>query len=275
MQEKYFTTGEFAKMCNVEKHVLFHYDNIGLFKPVVIKENGYRYYSYHQYFTFCVILNLKKIGMSLKDIKIYLQRRTPTIFLDLLEEKSKEVSEKIKYLHDIQEMIESMKTMTLEGINSHNEIYLETLPEEIILPSDNMENLTNKNFANFMQEYIKFCKNLGITVQESVGGIISVDNLRKNDFTNLSFLYIKTKSFLPGKTLIRKPGIYLCGYFEGYYDNLYHAYEKMFNYADENNIVLGDYSFEEYLISDISQKEQNHYITKLMIETLENENDLT
>lgn len=87
MQEKYFTTGEFARMCNVEKHVLFHYDDIGLFRPAIIK-NGYRYYSYHQYFTFSVILNLK-IGMSLKDIKIYLEQRNPSIFLDLLEEKVK------------------------------------------------------------------------------------------------------------------------------------------------------------------------------------------
>lgn len=38
MQEKYFTTGEFARMCNVEKHVLFHYDDIGLFRPAIIKK---------------------------------------------------------------------------------------------------------------------------------------------------------------------------------------------------------------------------------------------
>lgn len=275
MQEKYFTTGEFAKMCNVEKHVLFHYDDIGLFKPEIIKKNGYRYYSYYQYFTFSVILNLKKLGMSLNDIKIYLEQRNPSMFLDLLEEKSQQVTEKIKYFQDIQEMIQSMKAMTKEGINSHNNIYLESLPPEIILRSDNIENLPNKTFANFMQEYIKFCQSLGITVQESVGSIISVNNLRKNNFTNLSYLYIKTKSSLPGKTVIRKPGIYLCGYFEGEYDDLYHAYERMLNYADENEIILGNYSFEEYLISDIAQKDQKHYITKLMIETLENENDLT
>ncbi len=275
MQETYFTTGEFAKMCNVEKHVLFHYDDIDLFKPEIIKKNGYRYYSYHQYFTFSVITNLKKLGMSLKDIKIYLEQRNPSVFLDLLEEKSKQVAEKIRYFQGIQEMIENMKTMTTEGINSHNNIYLESLPSEIILPSNNMENSSNETFASFMQEYIKFCNDLGITVQESVGSIISVNNLRKNNFANLSHLYIKIKSFLPGKTIIRKPGIYLCGYFEGEYDNLCHAYENMLNYADDNDIALGDYSYEEYLISDIAQKDQSHYITKLMIETLENENYLT
>ena len=30
---KPLTTGEFAKICNVKKHTLFHYDDIGLLKP--------------------------------------------------------------------------------------------------------------------------------------------------------------------------------------------------------------------------------------------------
>ena len=84
MKEKYFTTGEFAKICHVEKHVLFHYDEIGLFKPAVVKENGYRYYSYHQYDTFAVIRTLKRLGTSLRDIKIYLEQRDPCLFLELL-----------------------------------------------------------------------------------------------------------------------------------------------------------------------------------------------
>ncbi|OPJ65269.1 MerR family transcriptional regulator [Clostridium oryzae] len=269
MHEKFFTTGEFAKMCNVEKHVLFHYDNIGLFKPAIINKNGYRYYSYDQYFTFCVILNLKSLGMSLKDIKIYLEHRNSSIFLKLLEEKSTQVAEEIKRFQDIQKTIDTMKLLTTEAMNSSNNIYLKSLPAEIILRSDNIEDSSNKNFANFMQEYTRFCNNLGITIQESVGSIISVNSLRKKNFTGFSYLYIKSDSFLEGKTVIRKPGIYLCAYFKGNYDDISHMYTKMLNYANENNIVLGDYSFEEYLISDIAEKEQDNYVTKLMIETLD------
>lgn len=31
--EIYFTTGDFAKLCEVTKQTLFHYDNIGLLCP--------------------------------------------------------------------------------------------------------------------------------------------------------------------------------------------------------------------------------------------------
>ena len=94
-EKKYLTAGQFAKICGVEKHVLFHYDEIGLFQPVMVNENGYRYYSYHQYDTFSVITKLKKMGMPLKDIKVFLEQRSPAVFLQLLEDKFEEVDREI------------------------------------------------------------------------------------------------------------------------------------------------------------------------------------
>ena len=40
--KKYFNTGEFAKLCNVKKQTLFHYDDIGIFSPEIKDHNGYR-----------------------------------------------------------------------------------------------------------------------------------------------------------------------------------------------------------------------------------------
>ena len=41
--EKYFSTAEFAKLCKVHKKTLLQYDDIDLFKPEKVNENGYRY----------------------------------------------------------------------------------------------------------------------------------------------------------------------------------------------------------------------------------------
>ena len=38
MKEKLLTCGTFAKICGIEKHVLFHYDEIDLFKPIYVNE---------------------------------------------------------------------------------------------------------------------------------------------------------------------------------------------------------------------------------------------
>lgn len=112
------------------------------------------------------------------DIKSYLEKRNPAMLLDLLEEKTLEISEKIKWLQEVQKSIEGLKAITKEGMSFNKDIHLEQLPEMIIVPSHNIEKEGNKDFSNFMQEYIKFCKTLGITINEYVGTIISVDNIR-------------------------------------------------------------------------------------------------
>ena len=48
-KDKLLTIGQFAAMHGINKKTLMWYDEIGLFKPVVINpENGYRCYNYHK-----------------------------------------------------------------------------------------------------------------------------------------------------------------------------------------------------------------------------------
>lgn len=65
-KKTYFTTGEFAKIFDVKKQTLFHYDSCGIFKPDIIGENGYRYYSFTQLETFAIIRTLRGFGGSHK-----------------------------------------------------------------------------------------------------------------------------------------------------------------------------------------------------------------
>ena len=142
MKEKLLTCGTFAKICGIEKHVLFHYDEIDLFKPIYVNEKGYRYYSYHQYDTFKVIMALKKLGMSLKDIKTYLDKRNPQLFLELLDQQEHKLIEYINELQQIHEMLKNFKTLTNDALNAnYNEIKIEYLDETKLL------------FDSLMQKY--------------------------------------------------------------------------------------------------------------------------
>ena len=69
-REKYFTTGEFARICNVPKHVLFHYDEIGLLKPIKIDaQNGYRLYSVSQIPDLQKIVMLRDLHFQISEIQ--------------------------------------------------------------------------------------------------------------------------------------------------------------------------------------------------------------
>ena len=80
-----FTTGEFARLCGVKRHTLFHYDEIGIFSPALRGENGYRYYAPAQIEVFHVIAALKELGMPLAEIRSYLDRRSPAALLERLD----------------------------------------------------------------------------------------------------------------------------------------------------------------------------------------------
>ena len=98
MKDNYFSTGEFAKLCNVNKKTLFHYDEIGLFKPEIVKENGYRYYSIYQLEIFDMIYTLRDLGVPLKEIKSFMDKRNPNSVVELFEYKTNEIENEIKLL---------------------------------------------------------------------------------------------------------------------------------------------------------------------------------
>ena len=44
-----YSSGEFAKLTGVNKRTLHYYNEIGLFRPEIIGENGYHYYTCFQF----------------------------------------------------------------------------------------------------------------------------------------------------------------------------------------------------------------------------------
>lgn len=273
MKEKLLSCGTFAKICGVEKHVLFHYDEINLFKPIYVNDKGYRYYSYRQYDTFKVILALKKLGMSLKDIQVYLDKRTPQLFLELLKQQEDKLIEYINEMQHIHELIKSYQTFTTDALNSnYNEIKIEYLEETKLLLSANLENTTSKDFASFMNDYTAFIENHQIITGEFVGLMMKIENIQKNNVNNYSYLFTTTNN--PAQQIfVKKAGNYLCGYHRGTENNLYNSYLRILKYAQDHNIKLGTYAFEEYIISDICERSKDNYLTRITIEIAEDKND--
>lgn len=267
--EKHFTTGEFAKICNIEKHVLFHYDKIGLFCPSIVEDNKYRYYSFSQYETFSMISILKNLGMSLADIKVYLKNRSPSLLLTLLEQKNKDISKEIQKLQQTKEFINSIyETTSLAMTVNTTEISLQYFPEEWILCSEDTNSSTEKHFNNYREEFLNFYKNSYLSIEDPVGSIIAIDSIKNNDFDNFQSLYTKTKKRKGKNVRLLKAGEYLVGYHQGYHDEMKVTLQRMLIYAKEHQITLGPFAYEEYIIADIAAVEEKNYITKIHMDVI-------
>ena len=129
MKDNYFSTGEFAKLCNVNKKTLFHYDEIGLFKPEIVKENGYRYCSIYQLEIFDMIYTLRDLGVPLKEIKSFMDKRNPNSVVELFEYKTNEIENEIKLLRRKQEIMSNKMKL----IKQHNLEIIGYSYEEVLL----------------------------------------------------------------------------------------------------------------------------------------------
>ncbi len=111
------TITELAKLKNITSETLRYYDRIGLLKPDHISESGHRYYSIRQYERLGTILELKEIGMSLKEIEEYFDNRNLHKSFAMLKEFQE------KFEADLQEKIQ------LNEVLKHKLQFLQSLSE--------------------------------------------------------------------------------------------------------------------------------------------------
>lgn len=266
----YFTTGEFAKLCGVKKQTLFHYDEIGLFSPALIKENGYRYYSYRQLYTFTMILTLKNLDMPLKDIKTYLDTRTPETYIHLLEEKLSEVDTAIANLMAIKNRLSTATSHTALALHTkHAQTTLMEQEEEYLIVSSNISSNTHKEFSSYMFEYLDFCKKHTLTIQDSLGSLIKFEDISNGHYDCFTSVYAKTNDTTLPSIIIKPKGLYAVIYHHGSYETTYLTYEKILSFIHKHHLKVGEFFYEDYLIDDISSSQTEDFVTRIMIEVKE------
>ena len=77
---KLFTIGQFAALHQINKKTLMWYNEVGLFHPAVIRENGYRYYTFQQSSSLETILMLRELNVPIAEIKQFLDHRAAESF---------------------------------------------------------------------------------------------------------------------------------------------------------------------------------------------------
>ncbi|WP_211749862.1 MerR family transcriptional regulator [Paenibacillus sp. Marseille-Q4541] len=270
---KYFTTGEFAKLCNVKKQTLFHYDDIGLLSPEIKTENGYRYYSYHQFDIFHVIELLKEVDMPLKEIKRFFENKTPQELIDLLKSKSLEMEKKIHDLRQLQKIIETKISITESALSADiTKITMTHQEEELLFLSESILDCSDREFLKSVAVFIDYLYTNELDTGYPIGAMVSRDNIMKEDYGNYTFLYNKTAKHMKGVPYHIKPkGNYIVAYHKGSDEHIAQTYQRMQSYIREHGIHIGNYSYEEYILDEISVSGNENYVTQIMIEVVENE----
>lgn len=268
LHEKTFSTGEFAKLVEVNKDTLLYYDKIDLFKPAGTFENGYRYYTYSQVDQFSAIQSLRAVDLPIKELKHYFSSPNVEDLQHLARQQHEKVAKEIQKLQHIQQFLERTVALTseLEQVVL-GEVMVQALPAEPVVYSTEKIDWT-KSMEELYELFTPFHKTLGVKSTAAYGVVYPKEEYWKSDYfmepgsEAESYLFCHTDA----PSAVMKPaGDYAIIYHKGPFEEIQHTYHILFSHLKKKGFELDGDIHEECLLHSIVTKEEENYITKISV----------
>lgn len=261
-EEKLITTGQFASAAGTTKDTLFHYDRIGLFHPLYVAPNGYRYYSPRQFGVFSDIQSLKRMDMELTDIKEYMDHRSPESFILLLE---RQISATRRELHRLTDSLADMQTALAnarEAQSAGEEISVVYCPAVYGIVSRNPDEAFGRKFPDFWARL----QDSDLLTYNILCGVLPTAHIYREQYQRYAGIYAQINGGSTVDAEIARPaGQYLVAYHHGSDHSIGKTYRRMLAYAEAHGLQAGDFAFEEYLLYEIAAQREDQLVTKLLL----------
>ena len=191
--------GQMAELNHISEQTLRLYDKEGLLVPRCVDPvTGYRYYHIIQSAKLDLIQNMKVYGMTLRQIRSFLDSNDPAALREMLSEQAASIEERIRQLRRSQSAI----TRTLdnyrryEAMPRNGEIFLEYIPERRIFRYSCDVNYFDQDESGYeyMLRQMKtnlVANNMPLSYFTNIGTIIRREHLVPDSlFSNEVFLFV-------------------------------------------------------------------------------------
>lgn len=264
MKDKsYMTISAFSKVTGIKAENLRYYDQIKLLSPEFRGENGYRYYTRSQLNTAYLIISLRELGISIEEIRSYIEGRTPHKMFSLFKSQKAHIINEMKKLENILEIMRLYTSMAETALKyEENTMFIEHKNKEPLLLGPLI--LTESEDDPFIPFY-DFAAKSGFDLGYPLGCIVQYDNLISNEPLVASRYYFKVEN---NENFFKPEGQYAVIYGRCAYGESDHLYEKLINFIKENNLEICGNAYEEYPLNELSIINDNEYCVKIEIMVL-------
>lgn len=249
--KKFFSVSELAELYNISRQTVLYYDSNNLLKPSFRDFNGYRYYHFKEYTKLELILNLRKIGLSISQIKDYLNNPSTDDLHQILENQSNKYKKMIldaqTLLNDITQLQKNISNISESGLHQiffkefpEKQFYRGPLSSKTMGIKQRMLSLGKSTLPFYQTSHFKYFFNKWV--------------ISKKDYqagkANTNRFYCIPADFPIGKAeknIFKMPaGLYLCYKFKGLYQpQSQEICNKINQYLKNHNLTL----FSPILIS--------------------------
>ena len=112
-----YTIGKVSKLFRISSDTLRHYDKLGLLKPEVDENSGYRYYEMRHLHQLDFILRAKYLEVPLSEVKEILESEDLNQYENLLSKQQKTLEDKINHLEKLKILLSKSKKELDEVVN--------------------------------------------------------------------------------------------------------------------------------------------------------------
>ncbi len=258
-KDKLLPIGQFAALHGVNKKTLMWYDEVGLFRPAAVNsQNGYRYYSYQQSQTLETILLLREMGVSVKEIKAFMQERSAASMEKLLGEKIEELDREISHKKAVRETLakhrrnmQTLLSMDLEEIS-----IVEKKGRRLVTVELSADTSFEKAVEMITDETKKY--QLSYLHDASYGSMIAVESLYAGNFEDYPSLFIEIPFPIRRSGLHVQPaGTYLRAFYRGPWEDMDIRYREILSYAEKQGITFYGFSYEVVLNENVVEREED------------------
>jgi len=233
-----------AKHFDISRPTLLYYDQIDLLKPSFRNEKDYRFYAQQDISKLEIILALKESGLSIKEIKKYMEGEREASSIDILVAQQEKIDQKIMAL-------EKQRAIMEKRINLLKEFASLDLYEGILkdhYPA--LDIITEAIGYGPLMSYESAKKRLHnkINDKERLSSKFSIwFTLSNGDLSSLKMKYVydirKDSPKTDGMITYPESDFIRCLHY-GSYHHIKETIEKLLDYARENNLVpIGDILF--------------------------------
>lgn len=244
--ESLIPISEMAALHGITRQTLIYYDEIDLFKPVKVLDNGYRYYSKNQIPFLREICFLKSIDVKLKDIVEHFRERAPEKEVALLQKQKNIIAKKIERLAKAREAVTWRISLYEEaadmGAVQIGEPFIRPFEERRVLFQEYIKPIGKENLHTTLMLLWKKIFQAEMISASSFGSLFRKEAVLQGDYLNGAgsciFLPVWSEEFTEAVTIPR--AFFACMYKYGMpYDTS--DLEKLARWVDANGYeVTGD-----------------------------------
>lgn len=270
--QKQVTTGQFAAIYGINKRTLMYYDDIGLFKPATVRENGYRYYTYGQGGLFDVIQLLRKLRIPLEEIKNHLTDYTPQTLRTLLDNQNQKLEQEIAELMWLQRVVRNkIDNMEAKLSVASEKIEIVEATAQAIVVSEATSGMSMEQTMKVMVDFAQDCYHSRIYSGYPMGHMLDAPQMQwQGIFNQLSrcFYRVDEKTSEAVNRTYKPAGRYLVTHYKGPWPEMDQAFQRLVDYANGHDLTFMGHAYVESILDEAMATAEDPYYCEVRISVL-------